>query len=360
MNDEARGSATLKDIEAARLLLDKMGISLADLQAAPVVAEAPPFRDYVPRVSEAVSKGTRRAYGSYWDLVIREWGSRRIDEPTALEISQLAEKVKASAVRRANSRGGRSAAEHLIGALRCMYRFAVADRIIAASDNPAAQVDKPRRLRSTRMALPDGRLAQVCDFAGRTGNDPALDALLLRFHIETACRPGGALSLVPDGLDREQCLVRLHEKGETLRWQPVSPTLMSHLSSHAERRGGLVSETGLFRYVSGQPITSRRYDYLWKRLGENLPWVAQLHVSTGWIRHTTLTWVERNFGFATAQAYAGHEDNGRGARPMAAMATYVRADLPEIAAALSVLSGERHPLAASRDIWPHRGTTLSP
>ena len=27
-----------------------------------------------------------------------------------------------------------------------------------------------------------------------------------------------------------------------------------------------------------------------------------------WIRHTILTWVERNFGFAVAEAYAGDED----------------------------------------------------
>ena len=64
-----------------------------------------------------------------------------------------------------------------------------------------------------------------------------------------------------------------------------------------------------------------------------------------WIRHTTLTWVERQFGFAVAQAYAGHEDRGRGARSMAAMATYVRAGLPEVATALAALTGEPHPLA---------------
>ena len=64
-----------------------------------------------------------------------------------------------------------------------------------------------------------------------------------------------------------------------------------------------------------------------------------------WIRHTILTWVERNFGFAVAEAYAGHEDNGRGSRPMGAMATYVRAGLPEVATALAALTGEPHPLA---------------
>jgi integrase/recombinase XerC len=61
-----------------------------------------------------------------------------------------------------------------------------------------------------------------------------------------------------------------------------------------------------------------------------------------WIRHTTLTWVERQFGFAVAQAYAGHEDRGRGAR---SMATYVRAGLPEVATALAALTGEPRPLA---------------
>ena len=65
--------------------------------------------------------------------------------------------------------------------------------------------------------------------------------------------------------------------------------------------------------------------------------MAAQQVSAHWIRHTTLTWVERNFGFAVAQAYAGHEDHGRGGR---AMATYVRAGLPEVAAALAVLTGE--------------------
>jgi len=95
---------------------------------------------------------------------------------------------------------------------------------------------KPRRLRSARMALPDSRLDELCRVASTTGNDPALDALLLRLHMETACRRGGALALAPDDLDPEQCLIRLREKGETVRWQPVSPTLMSHLLAHGETR----------------------------------------------------------------------------------------------------------------------------
>jgi integrase/recombinase XerC len=333
------------DLDTARLLLSKLGVKAADLMAAPARAEVPLIADYIPLVEKAVTTGTRRVYGPYWATVIREWGHRRVNEPTALEISQLAEQVREGAVQRRNARGGRGAAEHLIGALRCMYSYLVADGILTQAENPAARAAKPRRLRSARMALPDSRLGELCRVASTTGNDPALDALLLRLHMETACRRGGALALAPDDLDPEQCLIRLREKGETVRWQPVSPTLMSHLLAHGESRGGLGNGQRLLRYANGKPITKKRYEHLWRRLGQHLPWVQTLQVSMHWIRHTILTWVERNFGFAVAEAYAGHEDNRRGSRSMGAMATYVRAGLPEVATALAALTGEPHPLA---------------
>jgi integrase/recombinase XerC len=343
MNDSDHTAPAFTEVEAARMLLEKMGISPADLLCASAVPpQVPAFTDYIPRVSEAVSAGTRRVYSTYWNRVVRAWGPRLITSVTPLEISQLAEQVKANVVKRSNARGGRGAAEHLIAAMRCIYKHAVADGILTESENPAARVPKPCRLRSTRRALPDNRLEELSQVAASTGDDPALDALLLRLHTETACRRGGALTLMPEDLDPEQCLIRLHEKGETMRWQPVSPTLMSHLLAHGESRGGLDSGQRLLRYANGRPITSRRYDYLWQRLGSHLPWVATQQVSMHWIRHTILTWVERNFGFAVAQAYAGHEDHGRGGR---AMATYVRAGLPEVATALAALTGEAHPLA---------------
>ena len=279
--------------------------------------------------------------------MLQEWGPRPITEVTALDISQLAEQVKANVVKRKNARGGRGAAEHLIAALRCMYKYAVADGILTEAENPAAHVPKPRRLRSTRSALPGSRLDELFQAAASTGNDPALDTLILRLHVETACRRGGALALTPEDLDPEQCLIRLREKGGTMRWQPVSPTLMSHLLAHRENRGGLDSGRRLLRYADGRPITSRRYDHLWQRLGQHLPWVETQQISTHWIRHTILTWVERRFGFAVAQAYAGHEDHGRAGKTMA---TYVRAGLPEVATALAALTGEPHPLSTNAPV----------
>jgi integrase len=132
-------------------------------------------------------------------------------------------------VPRRNSRGGRSAAEHLIAALRCLDKHAEQDGLINPAGNPARKVEKPRRLPSTRRAAAGKRLAEINHAAAATGDDPELDTLLLRLHTETACRRGGALALRPQDLDPEQCLILLREKGETVRWQPVSPTLMAAL-----------------------------------------------------------------------------------------------------------------------------------
>ncbi|MEU4398260.1 tyrosine-type recombinase/integrase [Micromonospora orduensis] len=286
MSDATVGRA---ELDAARLLLARMGISPADLvEAASDRPPAPTFAEYVPVVAAAVSDGTRRAYGSYWKRVLEHWGQRRLDEPTPSEIEQLAEYTKTHVVARRNARGGRSAAEHLIAALRCLYKRAVADGYVATADNPALKVAQPRRLPSTRRAVADNRLAEINAVAASTGDDPALDSLLLRLHTETACRRGGALALRPVDLDPDQCLILLREKGDTVRWQPVSPTLMRHLQQHAEERQA--SGRGqLLRYRNGQPITYRRYDHLLVRIGEHLPWVYVQQISTHWLRHTTLT-----------------------------------------------------------------------
>jgi integrase/recombinase XerC len=103
-------------VTAARQLLDQMGISLAELQRAaggtrPVAST---FTEYVPVVAAAVSPGSRRMYGTYWKIVLENWGDRRLDEPTPTQIETLMRQHQANALRRRNYRRGRSAAEHLI------------------------------------------------------------------------------------------------------------------------------------------------------------------------------------------------------------------------------------------------------
>ena len=65
-------------VEAALVLLERMGLSPADLVAAPKDRKVvPTFAEYVPVVSAAVSAGTRRAYGSYWNRIVEHMVSVR-------------------------------------------------------------------------------------------------------------------------------------------------------------------------------------------------------------------------------------------------------------------------------------------
>src|SRR5258706_7326977 len=138
------------ELDAARLLLARMGISPSDLLSDAIARPpAPTFAEYVPVVAKGVSDSSRRAYGSYWKKIVGEWGERRLDEPTPSEVKQLGEHIRANVVVRSNSRGGTSAVENFITALRCLYSQAVDDRLIGEADNPGSKGGKPRPLKST-------------------------------------------------------------------------------------------------------------------------------------------------------------------------------------------------------------------
>jgi integrase len=279
----------------------------------------------------------------YWKMLVTEWGDRPVNEPTHSDILQLANKIRQESALRPNARGGLGAMSSFIDATKCLYRHAVADRYISDTHNPVKSLRKPPRRKSLRRALTPGQLTEINHTAATTGRDPALDTLVLRFLSETACRRGGILRVRPCDLDRRALTVRLHEKGDTTRDQPISPTLMAALIDHAEQRnpeGG--PEEPLFRRRNGSPISWDYFDKLWARIGRTLPWITTLGVSSHWLRYTTLTWVERNFSYAVAAAYAGHLQGRRGTGNTL---TYVEATIEEVAAALAALTGEPHPLA---------------
>ncbi|SFW87104.1 DUF2637 domain-containing protein [Amycolatopsis australiensis] len=113
---------------------------------------------------------------------------------------------------------------------------------------------------------------------------------------------------------------------------------MRLLVAHGNERGATHPDAQLLRYRTGEPITKRRYDHLWDRIGRQVSSVRTQNVSTHWLRHTTLTWVERRFGYGVAHAYAGHFDSAD-----SATVTYVKASLQDVATALATLTGEPHP-----------------
>lgn len=317
-------------------LLAEFGLSPADLlrRARPTVSE------YMPIVRAAASEGQQARYALHWTRALAAFGERHLDEVKVTDILALQRQASREAVRRSNQRGGRHAGENAVRAMRLFFRLAIADGWLPRGTNPGREVELPRRLPNVRRALTPNEVRLINEVALATSRDPILDSLLLRLHTETACRRGGALRLRAADLDVDLCAVRLNEKFGTVRWQPISPTLANSLAHHATVRGAAAPEDALLRHADGRPLSSQRYDRMWERVHKRLPWAEKLGVSMHWMRHTTLTWVERRYGYAVARAYAGHTDT-RGGSTL----TYIKGVPHEVARALSAYTGEPHPLA---------------
>ncbi|WP_086667116.1 tyrosine-type recombinase/integrase [Lentzea kentuckyensis] len=330
-------SSDAEKLRLAQNLVEELGIRWADVTAPRAI---PTISEYLPHVVAAATPAQRDKYANYWSRAELLFGDRRLDELRTSDILALQQESAGSALRRSNNRNGRHAGEGCIRAMRLLYRLAVADGLISSRANPANRAPLPRRLPNLRRALTVGELAEIYDAAYNGGNDVVLDALLLRLHVESACRRGGALALSVNDLDETLCSLRLREKGGTTRMQPISRTLCSALRIHAQCRGAVSPTDTLLRYANHTPLTSRRYDHLWSRIRAALPWAAKLGVSTHWLRHTTLTWVERNYSYGIARAYAGHTDTKGGST-----LTYIKGVPSEVATALSALTGKPHPLS---------------
>ncbi len=159
--------------------------------------------------------------------------------------------------------------------------------------------------------------------------------LLIRFHLETGARRGGALGLTRDGLDTERQAVRLVEKFDRVRWQPIGTALQSALLRHrSERAPGARHGDALFRYRNGRPLTVKRYESLFDRIG---PVITSQTLSAHVLRHTAITWVEQVAGYSVAAEFAGHVQ----ARPTD---TYIHVTPAQVAAAVCAIWADVHPL----------------
>jgi hypothetical protein len=62
-------------VAAAHELLARLGVSVADLLAAPAGdRRVPTVAGYLPRVQAAASPASCRTYGSYWTRMAAVWG----------------------------------------------------------------------------------------------------------------------------------------------------------------------------------------------------------------------------------------------------------------------------------------------
>ncbi|WP_158263107.1 site-specific integrase [Amycolatopsis sp. CA-128772] len=329
---------------AARLVLESLGVSLSDLQANEdtTAVTSPTFREYIPVVAADTPASSRRLWSNYWRFLVAHWGDRRVDEPSYNELFDLADQVEQRARSRKGSRGGHGARSNFVDAIKCVYRHAVDDEYVRPNRNPAAKLRRSGSAQPRRRALSAAQLTEITHTAATTGPNPALDSLVLRLHTETACRRSGVLSLRRRDLNDQDCTIWLREKG-TARERPVSPTVMAALVDHFEVHAPSGNpDDPILRYANGRPIGDNYFQGLWQRLRRHLDWADRWGVSAHWLRYTTLTWVERNFGYAMAAAYAGHAPGGvRSGNTL----TYVHPTLEELSIVLATLVGAPHPLA---------------
>ena len=269
------------------------------------------IREHVELVAERLANGTKGTYKAYLERLVDMFGDSRVVDITVTDLHAFTKDVINSRVKRRNSNDGRLP-ENCVGALRCVFSSAVDEGL--RSDNPALKIEKPRRVaKEPRRALTRAEIIELVNVTRRDSNDADLDVLIMRFVLETGCRREGVLNLTDDDIDVNNNQVRLNEKGGVVRWQPVTAELVVELLAHMNSRPTDRGVNKVFRnQLQGKqafhrPVTRKRIEALTAVWSQALPWVQQQGVSLHWLRHTTITNIDRLAGPSVAQGFAGHQ-----------------------------------------------------
>ena len=286
--------------------LTEIRTQLAELKGLlpPARTDTPTFEAFIPAALAACSEASRAVYEPQLAWAAAALGGRRVDAVSGQELAALCKQREVQARKNPRARHGRCAAEHLVGALRLFFGQVVLAGHLQVS--PAAGLRRPRRPRGQRRDLEAEELAELFAAAVSTSDDPELDELILATARETAARREGVLGIELGDLDRRRAAIHLREKFRDERDAPASIELLDALAAHAAARGARLPSDRVLRYADGHPVTSRRLDGLFARVRAELAWADRLGVSLHWLRHTTLSDVERVAGPRVARAYAGH------------------------------------------------------
>lgn len=296
-------------LQVVRALLASGAVSPADLedalQTAAGVSTAPTHREFAVLAEAACSKGSRRTYRTTFRRLVARFADVPVDQVTTAQLSAMATEVRLAA-QEAHGGTGVGAEEGFIRGCRFFYRLAVKQG--HRSSNPADQVDYSRRNPRVRRALTTAEMQQVYAAVEATSRDPLLDLLLLDFHRDTAARQGGAVALRIRDINYGRGSVLLREKNDKEREVPCARDILRRIETQWRNRTPDLSDDRAFRYPNGRPLTRRRYNTLFGKVHDTVPWAGRLQVSSHWFRHTTLTDVSRATNGRIAAAYAGHTE----------------------------------------------------
>ncbi|HVP75220.1 MAG TPA: tyrosine recombinase [Gaiellaceae bacterium] len=133
---------------------------------------------------------------------------------------------------RAAGRAGTTIARR-VAALRSFYRHQVL--LGARSDNPAAEVELPRRRRTLPRTLSPGEAERLIEAAAGTGPRALRDRALVELLYGAGLRVSEAVGLERSGVDLEQRLVRCLGKGSKERIVPVGREAVEALRRYLAR-----------------------------------------------------------------------------------------------------------------------------
>lgn len=251
----------------------------------------------------------------------------------------ISDAARIEAGKRVKERDGAQSYNHALEAVSAIVRHAMAKGFI--TENPLYDITRLPLSESDRHGLTPEQVDAIMFVALNGGNDPVLDYLLLWSMLETACRVGGLLKLRVRDIDVNRQFIRFHEKSGKSRKQPVTRPLAEALLLIASERGSIDADDPVFRYHpeaagKGAPMKAKRFETLWKRIGKELAWVDEERITSHWLRHTTLTWIDRVASPTVAGKFAGHGS-------VNVTSKYTKARLEEVSKAHEALFGQFHP-----------------
>jgi integrase len=262
------------------------------------------------------------------------WAERR-----GLQRAVARNVARAAAGRTLDTGDGRGAKEQLIQASRWMFTWLLDQEL--ATKNPAAKVKLPPRQVATARSLDPDEFVEVFGVAITTGQDPALDGLILRHLLIQGVRRGGLLQLSCGGLLVDELLLKYYDKKKKQwRTRPTTRAHMADLLAHAiargprqpappganetERRTGVPAltatspvfyakptdtfdENGFFVSRVAHPITRKRPESLFKRIRRHLPWTERRELRPHDIRHTSGRMIYKAADDQMAKLHLAHD-----------------------------------------------------
>ena len=196
-----------------------------------------------------------------------------------------------------------------IAAVRTFFRHLVL--LGQRADNPAAELDLPRRLRRLPRTLSPGEAERLIDAAAGTTPRALRDAALVELLYGAGLRVSEAVGLVRNAVDLDQRLVRCIGKGDKERIVPIGRQAAEALRRYVARGRPYLDtrhRPELFLNARGGPLTRAGAFLIVRRLAEKAgldPGRVHPHL----LRHSFATHLlEGGADLRSVQEMLGHAD----------------------------------------------------